>query len=109
MAATNPHEDAARAKKVLDLSVALDQGLRDMKIDPASPDAVAAVERLSVQGWISAVKQTGREPREPSETTKAQVLALYRARVATAKRQAIQSMDRMDAVRNRAYGIPWCP
>jgi hypothetical protein len=76
----NAFRDANRAKKVLDLSVAIDQALRDAKIDPHSQDAVAAVERLSVQGWLSAVKQTGREPRVPSETTKAQVLALYRRR-----------------------------
>lgn len=105
MSATNPHEEAARAKKVIDLSVAIDEALTLAQIGTHSPRAVEAVERMSVQGWLAAVKRTGREPRVPSETTKAAVVDLYRRRAA----HAVRRIDGMDRARNRAAGIRWCP
>lgn len=107
MSTQNPHEDAARAKKVQAISTALDAALRDMKLDPFTQLAADYVSELNETGWTSAATIAGCNP--ASLRTRTEVIALYLARVAVAKRLAVRRMDGMDAVRNRARGLQWVP
>lgn len=79
----SPFAAAARFKKVEALSIALDESLRLLNIDPGSPEAVSAIERMSEHAWLRAAVRA--KCHEPSPTTKGLVLDLYRKRAAGAR------------------------
>jgi hypothetical protein len=96
-APANPHELLARSRKAFRLTMAFDNALDMMGVDPFSAAALEFVLAANEKAWAEAVKHARCQP--PSETTKEEVRSLYRTRVEARKALAFLRKPVLTVVR----------